>query len=445
MTGLGWPAIVRLGLVQAAIGAVVTFAVSTLNRLMVVEYSLPAMIPAALVAWHYAVQLSRARWGYGSDMGRARTPWIVGGMAVLAGCGVLAAVATTWLATDRTLGLLLGVVAFAGLGAGVGAAGTSLLALLAAAVAPARRPGAAALTWVLMIVGFIVSAGITGKLLVPFSPERLIAVSVGISSVALLVTLAATWGVERALPVVTARVADDAPNGPDAKPQFTAVLAEIWQDAAARRFTLFVFVSMLAFSAQELILEPFAGLVFGYTPAQSASLNATQHSGVLLGMILVGVAGNAFGGKAKGWMRNWTIAGCAGSALAMGALAAAAFAGPGWPLGPTVFVLGIANGVFAVASIGSMMGLAGGGAGGREGSRMGVWGAAQAIAFALGGFLGAAGVDAGRHVFAQSSSAFIAVFAVEGAVFVIAAAVAASGDTSRNRSVYTPLYQEVRP
>ena len=437
MTGLSWPAIVRLGLVQAAIGAVVTFAVSTLNRLMVVEYSLPAMIPAALVAWHYAVQLSRARWGYGSDMGRARTPWIVGGMAVLAGCGVLAAVATTWLATDRTLGLLIGAVAYAGLGAGVGAAGTSLLALLAAAVAPARRPGAAALTWILMIVGFIVSAGITGKLLAPFSPERLIAVSMGISSVALVVTLVATWGVERALPPATERA--------EQRPPFAAVLADIWHDAAARRFTLFVFVSMLAFSAQELILEPFAGLVFGYTPAQSASLNATQHSGVLLGMILVGVAGNAFGGKAKGWMRSWTIAGCAGSALAMVALAAAAFAGPGWPLGPTVFMIGIANGVFAVASIGSMMGLAGGGAGGREGSRMGVWGAAQAVAFALGGFLGAAGVDAGRHVFAQSSSAFIAVFAVEGAVFIIAAAVAASGNATRRRPTYSPLYQEVRP
>jgi len=437
VTGLSWPAIVRLGLVQAAIGAVVTFAVSTLNRLMVVEYSLPAMIPAALVAWHYAVQLSRARWGYGSDMGRARTPWIVGGMAVLAGCGVLAAVATTWLATDRTLGLLIGAVAYAGLGAGVGAAGTSLLALLAAAVAPARRPGAAALTWILMIVGFIVSAGITGKLLAPFSPERLIAVSMGISSVALVVTLVATWGVERALPPATERA--------EQRPPFAAVLADIWHDAAARRFTLFVFVSMLAFSAQELILEPFAGLVFGYTPAQSASLNATQHSGVLLGMILVGVAGNAFGGKAKGWMRSWTIAGCAGSALAMVALAAAAFAGPGWPLGPTVFMIGIANGVFAVASIGSMMGLAGGGAGGREGSRMGVWGAAQAVAFALGGFLGAAGVDAGRHVFAQSSSAFIAVFAVEGAVFIIAAAVAASGDAPRRRPTYSPLYQEVRP
>ena len=44
------------------------------------------------------------------------------------------------------------------------------------------------------------------------------------------------------------------------------VIAEIRADPLARRFTIFVFVSMLAYSAQELILEPFAGLVFHMTP-----------------------------------------------------------------------------------------------------------------------------------------------------------------------------------
>ncbi len=37
----------------------------------------------------------------------------------------------------------------------------------------------------------------------------------------------------------------------------------------------------------------------------------------------------------------------------------AATVGPGWPLAPTVFVLGFANGVFAVAAIGAMLDLAG--------------------------------------------------------------------------------------
>ncbi|HCB76321.1 MAG TPA: MFS transporter, partial [Sphingomonas bacterium] len=59
MKPLGWPGIVRLGLVQSAIGALAVLATSLLNRVMVVEYALPAALPAGLVAWHYAVQLSR--------------------------------------------------------------------------------------------------------------------------------------------------------------------------------------------------------------------------------------------------------------------------------------------------------------------------------------------------------------------------------------------------
>ena len=66
------------------LGAVVVLTTSTLNRVMVVELALPAMLPGLLVALHYAVQTSRPRMGFGSDIGGRRTPWIVGGMVVLA-------------------------------------------------------------------------------------------------------------------------------------------------------------------------------------------------------------------------------------------------------------------------------------------------------------------------------------------------------------------------
>jgi len=99
MTPLGWLGIVRLGsawcrlgLVQAGLGAVVVLATATLNRVMVIELALPALIPGALVAFHYGVQVLRPRLGYGSDLGGRRTPWILGGMAALAvgGAGVCA-------------------------------------------------------------------------------------------------------------------------------------------------------------------------------------------------------------------------------------------------------------------------------------------------------------------------------------------------------------------
>jgi len=56
---LGWLGIFRLGLVQTALGAIVVLTTSTINRVMVVELAMPAMLPGALVGLHYAVQLLR--------------------------------------------------------------------------------------------------------------------------------------------------------------------------------------------------------------------------------------------------------------------------------------------------------------------------------------------------------------------------------------------------
>jgi MFS transporter, BCD family, chlorophyll transporter len=424
---LGWLSIIRVGLVQSALGGVVALTTSTLNRVMVVEFALPAMLPAALVAWHYAIQLSRPRWGYGSDMGHRRTPWIVGGMGVLALGGLLATNATVMMESSPVIGIILGILAFTMIGAGVGACGTSLLALLASRTAPARRPAAAATTWIMMIVGIVITAGISGALLDPFSSQRLALVASGIVGIAFLLTLVAVWGIE------------GEPETPgeseQAKPPFAQVLRETWADPLARRFTIFVFVSMLAYSAQDLILEPFAGLIFDMTPGQSTQLAGVQNGGVLLGMILVGVCGARFGDKKRAWMRQWTVAGCIGSAAALVALACASAVGPAWPLQPTVFALGFANGVFAVSAIGSMMGLAGAGQASREGVRMGVWGAAQACAFACGGFAGAAGVDILRAVLPQDSSAFLIVFSLEAALFTFAALLAARLDLVGERFV----------
>jgi BCD family chlorophyll transporter-like MFS transporter len=88
------------------------------------------------------------------------------------------------------------VLAYLLIGLGVSAGGTSLLVLLAKRVAPERRAGAATLVWLMMIMGFAVTAGITGRLLDPYSPERLLTVTVSVAVLAWLVTVVAVWGLE---------------------------------------------------------------------------------------------------------------------------------------------------------------------------------------------------------------------------------------------------------
>lgn len=414
--GLGWLGIVRLGLVQTGLGAIVVLTTSTLNRVMVVELALPATLPGALVAMHYAVQSLRPRLGYGSDVTGRATPWIVGGMAVLSLGGLLASVATAWMATSPGAGIALAVAAFLLIGVGVGAAGTSLLALLARRVDESRRAAAATIVWLMMIAGIALTAGIAGGLLDPFSPERLVVVGGGVALCAFLLTLAAVWRVERGAAPSAGERAAPAP--------FRTALAEAWRESQARRFTIFVFVSMLAYSAQDLILEPFAGLVFGFTPGESTRLAGVQHGGVLLGMIAVAVAGSFGQGRLRS-LPLWTVGGCLASAVMVAGLVCAGLGGPGWPLRANVFGLGVANGAFAVAAIGSMMTLAGRGRSGREGVRMGMWGAAQAIAFGLGGFTGTVAADLAGRLVESPGLAYGLVFAGQALLFLIAAGLAA--------------------
>ena len=424
MPSLGWLGIFRLGLVQTALGAIVVMTTSTLNRVMVVELALPAMLPGALVAWHYALQFLRPRLGHGSDVGGRRTPWIVGGMAVLAAGGVVAATATAWMSTHLTAGIALAVLGFFLIGIGVGAAGTNLLVLLAKRVDDRRRAPAATIVWVMMIAGFAITAGIAGHLLDPYTPARLVTVTTGVSLIAMAVTLVAVTGMEGrpasggASPVTASEAA--MPKTP-----FRVAFRQVWEESAARHFTVFIFVSMLAYGAQDLILEPFAGTIFGLTPGESTKLSGVQNGGVLAGMIFIAIAAGVGRGGRVSTLRRWTVAGCIASGIALLGLAVAGFVGEAWPLRASVFFLGLANGAYAIAAIGSMMALVTAGRKSREGVRMGMWGAAQAVAFGSGGFLGTVAVDAARAVLGSPLVAYSVVFAIEGALFLVAAVLAA--------------------
>lgn len=423
--GIGWLGVLRLGMVQAAIGAMVMLATSLLNRVMVVEFAIAAAVPAGLVAWHYAVQFSRPLWGHKSDRSERRSSWIMAGLGILA-LGTLVSVdATIMMAGGGVFAIILAVAGFSLIGLGVGMSGTALLALLASRVVIERKPAAAAITWTMMVAGIVVAAGVSGAFLDPFSEERLAIVTSLVVLVAFCAACLALHGLER-----NSRPVDNG-NATQSDAGFAEVLRDISQDRQARRFTYFVFISMLAYSMQDLILEPFAGFVFAMTPGQSTQLAGVQHSGILLGMLVAGLGGSLYAKYFGRHEKLWIIIGCLGSAIMLGGLSVAAAVGPTWPLKANVFGLGLANGIFAVAAVGAMLGLASDGTSSGEGARMGVWGAAQAIAFGAGGLLGAVIVDVLRGTSADGSNAFQIVFVIEGAMFILAALVATGTSMSR--------------
>ena len=415
----GWRDVARLGLAQIAIGAVAAVMTSTLNRVMIVELALPATVPSILVALHFVIQMSRARFGFDSDRSGHRAPWILGGVATFAVGGFLAALGVALAATRTLPGLGVAFLGYALIGIGMSAAGTALLAHVAEEMPPQKLGGAAAMLWIMMILGIAVTAGVSGQLLDPFSFRRLLSVIGAVCAIAVVLAAIAAWGswhIRRA-PAGTGAAVSNA--------GFGAVLRDALADRATRRFALFVFAAMLAYSAQDLILEPFAGRVLGMTPGESTKLGGTQHGGVMLGMLGAALLSARFGS-----LRHWAVGGCLASALTLVALAQSPALGGPAALSAIIFALGVANGVFAVGAIGAMMAMTAADGTRGTGIRLGVYGAAQAIAYAAGSLGGGVASDLTIAWFGDASRGYTVVFAAEAILFVVAAAMAMASTPS---------------
>ncbi|MGR3541771.1 MAG: PucC family protein [Hasllibacter sp.] len=395
----GWPTLARLCLANAAIGGMAALPVNLFNRLMTVELALPATLAGLLVALHYAVQLTRPVFGHRSDARARRAPFVVGGMALLGASVTAAAWGIVIAPTSLGAALAVWALAYAGIGLGIGAAGTSFLALLATAAGEGRAGPAATLAWLMLIAGAIAASIGVGAAIEPYDPALMLRTVAIASAIALAVATLAVLGAERA------------PSAPRAAPPLAEALRAAWADPSARRFTGFVFLSILAFYLSELVFEPFAGHVHGLAPDESTKLSGGKDGAALTGMLAVG----ALSALGVGTLRVWAAIGCVVSAAGLLLL------GAGAPLISSTVTLGLGNGVFVVGAIGSMMRLA---AAARDtGTRMGVFGASQAIAAGLAGLAATATLDLARAAM-PDAQAYGLLFAAEAALFGAAALVA---------------------
>ena len=62
-----------------------------------------------------------------------------------------------------------------------------------------RRPAAAMITWLMMIFGIAMTAGLVGQLIAPYSHVRLTSVVLGLTAITIGLTCLATWRIERGL------------------------------------------------------------------------------------------------------------------------------------------------------------------------------------------------------------------------------------------------------
>ncbi len=378
--------LLRLSLFQVSVGMASVMLLGTLNRVMIVELSVPAMIVALMIAIPVLSAPFRALLGFRSDTHRSAigwkripflwfgTMWQFGGLAIMP-MGLLVLSGNT--AIDPGAFDWIGAaLAFLLTGVGMHMTQTAGLALAADRATDETRPRVVALLYVMFLVGTAISALVIGALLRDFTQLKLVQVVQGAAVVTLLLNLVALWKQEKVTPMTKAEREEPRPLFRDAWRDLTA-------GGDAGRLLAVVFLGTMAFNMQDVLLEPYGGEILGLSVSATTLLTAMWAMGALV----------AFGFAAR-----WLAAGLdpfrmagRGLVVGLGAFAAVIFSAP---LGSAALfyvgagLIGFGGGLFGVATLTAAMTMPAQGLAGR-GLALGAWGAAQAtgagISILIGG------------------------------------------------------------
>ncbi len=414
----------RLAAFPLGLGLVSVLVSGTLNRVMIVELDIPAALVGLLFALPLLISPLRVWLGYRSDAypvwGLRREPLIIFG-ALIAGLGVVGA--TLILMRTASLTILLGVLvagAFIAYGVGKNLASNTFEALLADKFTGEQRPRAVTFFKVAMFLGIMAGAVLLGRLLVPFYIARL---SVIVLSVAALFLFLAAFAVLRQEPRRHSLKAESA----EARSiPFSETFKElIWADPQIRRFFIFVMLIVIGTLGQDVLLEPYAGLVLGMSVGETTSLTALWGGGTLVSMGLAGMwLVKRFGYKRVVWVGLLL-----GVLTFMGLILSGLLELPGLFLG-LVFVLGISTGLSASGMLTAVIEFT---TAARAGLLMGLWGVAHNLGQALGSLLSGGLVDMMRALGGSVFSAYALVFALEAGLLLVALGMLKGIDFAQSR------------
>jgi MFS transporter, BCD family, chlorophyll transporter len=383
--GLPMAQLLRLSLFQVSVGMATVLLLGTLNRVMIVELSVPATVVAFMIALPVLSAPFRAMLGHRSDhhrsfIGWKRIPylwfgslWQMGGLAIMPFALIV-------LSGDQVIGPdwageALAGIAFLMTGIGLHMTQTAGLALASDRATDATRAKVVALLYVMFLLGMAVSSVIIGWLLRDFDQIMLIQVVQGCAVMTMVLNLIALWKQEKVRPMTRAEMAIAPP-----------VFMDSWRDflhgGDAGRLLFLVVIGTMGFQMQDVLLEPYGGEILGLSVGATTWLTAANAIGALAGFILAGrwmsIGHDAFRMAARGIL------------VGIGAFSAVIIAG----MTGSVIVffggacaIGFGAGLFAVSTLTAAMALPEQGTSGR-GLALGAWGAAQATAAGLAIFVG---------------------------------------------------------
>lgn len=376
--------LLRLSLFQISVGMAMVMLVGTLNRVMIVELKVPATLVSLMVALPLLIAPFRALIGFRSDnhrsqLGWRRVPYIwmgsllqFGGFSIMPFALLVLSGAGQSSQAPAWVGLLGAAGAFVLVGIGMHTVQTAGLALATDLAPQESQPKVVGLMYVMQLVGMMGSALMLGHLLQDYSHGQLIRVVQAVAVMTLVLNVIALWKQE---PRSRLRK-----PGTPLEQNFQQAWQSFCHGTSTLRRLLAVGLGTMAFTMEDVLLEPYGGEILNLSVSTTTMLTATLALGGLMGFAWASRVLSQ--GEDAYRMASW------GAWVGVPAFVALMAAAP--LVSPLVFALGIfgvgmGGGIFAHGTLTATMQRA---PADQIGLAMGAWGAVQATAAGLGMALG---------------------------------------------------------
>ena len=402
--------VLKLGLVRFATSFLVVLLANVLNRVLIVDLTVPAALVTFSFAFQHVMTPVGLVTGYYSDnyavRGRRRAPYIWGGMLLSVAVMPFFPNWALDLGAQPTSRFLLyqGVVLFSLFGIGTTVSATAINALLVDRVPARDRGGALTMVWILTLLGFIVGSALAGVLFPAFDPHKINQLFLVVSLAVVAVTLWGAWGIEP-------------PNDAEAAPghhqmALGPTLKFLVTNRQALAFFAFLGASIFFLAIQTFLLTAYGGEVLALPVAQTSRFGIYTTYGILVGMVGVHLLVSA----RQHWANKIILAvSLVVGAAAFGLLSLTSFRpDPAWGV-YALCLLGLARGFYNVGLSHLTMGMA---HPTFSGVFMGLWNLASGLALAAGEMAGGFLKDRLVYLTGSEAGAYGWVFLLEGVGFL---------------------------
>jgi BCD family chlorophyll transporter-like MFS transporter len=368
---------IQLGLIHVAVAITLVPINSTLNRIMINELAISALLVATLASLPYLFSPIQVAIGSFSDrhpiFGWKRTPYIAVGL-LLCVAGVIASPYIAFLIAEQPLfGILVGALAFGAWGMGYNLATVSYFSLATEISGQEGRSRTIAVMFFMMIVGIILTSVILGQLLETYTEQSLRFSFFVVGMAAVLLGILGMVNLEQRH--------EAGQSSEEENYTWGQMVSAITGNRQATRFFFYLILLLTAILGQDILLEPYGAKAFGLSVQATTRITSIWGSFFLLSLSLGAALEKQVPKLIQAKIGAWS------GIIAFALIVFSSLLGSQTVFYLGVVLLGLATGLATVSNLSLMLDMT---SVGNVGLFIGAWGMASAVARLAGNMISGA-------------------------------------------------------